>query len=73
MSIIKRFAFAEKLSKNIDDINDFMTHSLLYLRSQLDSENIKIALLIEQFEITQEHIKKNVNKRLALENLFLEI
>jgi DNA polymerase III subunit delta' len=73
MSIIKRFAFAEKLSKNIDDIHDFMTHSLLYLRSQLDAENIKTALLIEQFEITQEYIKKNVNKRLALENLFLEI
>ncbi|MBT4937454.1 hypothetical protein HON22_06070 [Candidatus Peregrinibacteria bacterium] len=73
MNTVKRFALAAKLSENIEELYNFIEHSLFYLRSQLHSKNKKVAKLIEKLEETQELIGKNVNKRLALENFFLEI
>ena len=73
MSIVKRFALAEKLSENIEELNNFIEHSLFYLRSQLNAKNKIVADYIEKLEESQELIGKNVNKRLVLENFFLEI
>ncbi len=73
MNTIKRFAFAESLSENMNEMEKFFEYSLFYLRSKIDPKNKNITKIIELLDITQNLIKKNINKRLALENFFLEI
>jgi len=67
----KRFLFVEKIFNNIEQINDFLEYSLFYLRSKLP--NTEIIPVIKNLEKTKILIKKNVNKKLALENFFLDI
>lgn len=84
-SLIDKINFADKLSKENTEIIDFFDRFLHFLRSLLIekisgknmpiSESIKkekIISLIEETIKAKERIRRNVNKKLVLENLFLE-
>ena len=73
MNTLKLFDVANNLSKNVYECKKFFEYSKYYLRSKIDSENKKVIKTLEILEKTEEYIKYNVNKKLALENFFLQI
>lgn len=71
LSIKEKFALSEKLSKK-QDINDILDRWLIILRQEMLGKNIN-PILIKKFLNYKKMLKTNVNNRLVLDNLFLEI
>jgi len=80
--IVSRFKLVERITKQKnknkmnEELDNLCDNLLLYLSSALKKSGKKpesIINLIELVETTQTAIEKNVNKRLALENLMINI
>lgn len=80
--IIERFRIVEQIVQQKDklkmseDINDLIEKLLLYFRKQLlkiGKNNQDIIKIIDLIETTRTAIDKNVNKRLAIENLMINL
>jgi len=77
-SLAEQFSFAEKISKNsYENIVDFFDKALIYLRNiMIDSLNIDkgVKHKIEVFDSLRFlFLTTNINKRIGLENMFLNL
>lgn len=81
-NIVERFQMVERIVQQKDklkmseDINDLTEKLLLYFRKQLlkmHKNNLNIVRIIDLIEATQTAINKNVNTRLALESLMINL
>ena len=72
-TLAKQFAFVSEISDNVVKINEFIESSYFYLHSKINSQSINVIKIIEELEKTEILIKKNINKKLALDNFFISI
>ncbi len=80
-NIIERFSLVENIlkqknkTKQDNDIEELTENLLVFFRSRMlkKNKNNEILDIIRLIETTQKAIEKNVNKRLALENLMINL